>query len=41
MDGFINEGFIMLNLLVGPLVDVIGSSVKGFVDTKKQKQNRK
>ena len=41
MDGFINEGFIMLNLLVGPLVDVIGSSVKGFVDTKKAKAEHK
>jgi len=41
MDGFINEGFIMLNLLVGPLVDVIGSSVKGFVDTKKAKAEQK
>ncbi len=24
----------MLNLLVGPLVDIVGSSVKGFVETK-------
>ena len=31
----------MLNLLVGPLVDVIGSSVKGFVDTKKAKAEHK
>ncbi len=31
----------MLNLLVGPLVDIVGSSVKGFVETKKAKQELK
>ena len=41
MDVFINEGFIMLNLLIGPLVEVLGSSVKGFVDTKKAKAENK
>ena len=27
----------MLNLLLGPVVDIVSTSVKGFVDTKKAK----
>ena len=31
----------MLNLLLGPVVDIVGTSVKGFVDTKKAKAEQK
>tara|TARA_A100000172_G_scaffold47618_1_gene29667 strand:+ start:706 stop:1089 length:384 start_codon:yes stop_codon:yes gene_type:complete len=31
----------MLNLLLGPIVDIVGTSVKGFVDTKKAKAEQK
>lgn len=31
----------MLNLLIGPIVDIVGTSVKGFVDTKKAKAEQK
>ena len=31
----------MLNLLLGPIVDIVGTSVKGFVDTKKAKAQQK
>jgi|TARA_Y100001968_G_C18896252_1_gene498582 hypothetical protein len=31
----------MLNLLLGPVVDIVGSSVKGFVETKKAKAEQK
>tara|TARA_R100001463_G_scaffold121211_1_gene177479 strand:- start:342 stop:722 length:381 start_codon:yes stop_codon:yes gene_type:complete len=31
----------MLNLLLGPVVDIVGTSIKGFVDTKKAKAEQK
>ena len=31
----------MLNLLLGPVVDIVSTSVKGFVDTKKAKAQQK
>lgn len=31
----------MLNLLLGPVVDIVSTSVKGFVDTKKAKAEQK
>ena len=31
----------MLNLLLGPLTDIVGTSVKGFIANKKEKNNLK
>ena len=31
----------MFNLLLGPLTDIVGSSVKGFIDSKKAKAELK
>ena len=31
----------MLNLLLGPVVEIVSTSVKGFVDTKKAKAEQK
>lgn len=29
----------MLNLLLGPVANIVSSSVQGFIDTKKQNKN--
>ena len=31
----------MFNLLLGPLTDIVGTSVKGFIQNKKEKNNIK